>query len=77
MNQNGLCDLPAICLQATGLRFFKICHSAEVNKIVDARTPVNPYTDRKVSLQWLHKNGHHTGIVNSSEGKCNIGIRYV
>ena len=37
--------------------FFKICHSAELNKIVEARTPVNPYNDRRVSLQWLHKKG--------------------
>ena len=37
-----------------GLRaydFFQICHCAELNKIVEATMPVNPYDDRKVSLR--------------------------
>ena len=38
----GQCDLPAMCLRATGLRFFKICHSAKLNHIVEATMPVNP-----------------------------------
>ena len=36
---------------------FQICHCAESNKIVEARMPVNPYDDRKVSLQRPHENG--------------------
>ena len=48
----GLCDLPAMCLRASGLRFSKICHCAELNKIVEATMPVNPYDDRTVWLRW-------------------------
>ena len=43
-----------------GLRaydFFQICHCAELNKIVEATMPVNPYDDRKVSLRRPHGNG--------------------
>ena len=43
-----------------GLRaydFFKFCHCAELNKIVEATMPVNLYDDRKVSLQGPHGNG--------------------
>ena len=32
------------------------CHCVELNKIVEARMPVNPYNDRKVSLRRLHGN---------------------
>ena len=39
-----------------GLRFFQICHCAELNKIVEATMPVNPYDDRKVSLRRPHGN---------------------
>ena len=42
-----------------GLRaydLFQICHCAELNKIVEATMPVNPYDDRKVSLQRPHGN---------------------
>ena len=46
-----------MCLRATGLRFFQICHLAELNKIVEATMSVNPYDDRKVSLRRLHGNG--------------------
>ena len=46
--------LPAMFLQARGMGFFIICHSAELNKIVEATMPMNPYDDRKVSLQRLH-----------------------
>ena len=34
---------------STGLRFFKICHSAELKKIVEATAPVNPY-DNPVAI---------------------------
>ena len=43
-----------------GLRaydFFQICHCAELNKIVEATMPVNPYDDRKVSLRRRYGNG--------------------
>ena len=53
----GLYDVTAMCLRATGLRFFYICHCAELNKIVEAMMPVNPYDDRKVSLRRPHGNG--------------------
>ena len=43
-----------------GLRaydFYRICHCAELNKIVDDTMPVNPYDDHKVSLRRPHGNG--------------------
>ena len=40
-----------MCLQATGLRFFQICHCVELNKIVEAMMPVNLYDGRKVYLR--------------------------
>ena len=40
-----------------GLTNFQICHCAELNKIVEATMPVNPYNDRKVSLRRPHGNG--------------------
>ena len=40
-----------------GLTIFQICHCAELNKIVEATMPVNPYDDRKVSLRRLHWKG--------------------
>ena len=46
-----------MCLRATGLRFFKTCHSAELNKIVEAKMDVNPYHDCTVSLRWPHGKG--------------------
>ena len=39
------------------LRFFQICYCAELNKIVEATMPVNPYDDRKVSLRRPRGNG--------------------
>ena len=45
------------CDVSTGLRFFQICHCAELNKIVEATMPVNPYDDRKVTLRRPHGNG--------------------
>ena len=53
----GSYDVTAMCLRATGLRFFQICHCAELNKIVGATMPVNPYDNRKVSLRRPHGNG--------------------
>ena len=44
-------------LRATGLRFFQICHCAELNKIIEATMPVNPYHDHMVSLRRPHGNG--------------------
>ena len=43
-----------------GLRaydYFQICHCAELNEIVEATMPVNPYDDRKVSLRRPHGYG--------------------
>ena len=42
----GLCNATAMCLTI----FFQIFHCAELNKIVEATMPVNPYDDRKVFL---------------------------
>ena len=53
----GSYNVTAMCLQAKGLQFFQICHYAELNKIVEATIPVNPYDDRKVSLRRPHGNG--------------------
>ena len=61
----GLCNLPEMCLHVTGLHFFKICHSGELNKIVKATIP------------WIRliiagsPCGGRTERVSSSEGKCN------
>ena len=58
MPVRGSYDVTAMCLRATGLRFFQICHCAELNKIVEATMPVNSYNhDRKVSLRRPHGNG--------------------
>ena len=53
----GSYDVTAMCLRTTGLRFFRICHCAELNKIVEATMPVNQYDEHKVSLRWPHENG--------------------
>ena len=55
--EQGLYDVTAICLRATGLRFFQICHWTELNKIVEATMPVSPYDLRKVSLRRPQGNG--------------------
>ena len=57
MPVRGSYDVTAMCLWATGLRFFQLCYCAELNKIVEASMPVNPYVDRKVSLRRPHENG--------------------
>ena len=58
-------NVTAMYLRAAGLRFFQICHCAELNRIVEATMPVNPYDDRKVSLRRPHGNGD-LGIIRSS-----------
>ena len=40
----------------TAYDFFQISHCAELNKIVEATMPVNPYDDHKVSLRRPHRN---------------------
>ena len=55
MPVRGSYDVIAMCLRAYD--FFQICHCAELNKIVEATMPVNPYHDRKVSLRRPHGNG--------------------
>ena len=57
MHVRGSYDVSAMCLRATGLRFSQVCHYAELNKIVEATMPVNPYDDRKVTLRRPHGNG--------------------
>ena len=57
MPVRGSNDVAATCLRATGLRFFQTCHCAELNKIVEATMPVNPYDDRKVSLRRPYGDG--------------------
>ena len=53
--------------------FFQICHCAELNKIVEATMPVNPYDDRKVSLRRRYGNGD-LDIVRASytRNKANV-----
>ena len=53
MHVRGSYYVSAMCLWAMGLRFFQICHCAELNKIVEATMPVNPYDGRK----FTHGNG--------------------
>ena len=53
--------------------FFQICHCAELNKIVDATIPVNPYDDRKVSLRRPHGNGD-LDIVRASYTRRNAYV---
>ena len=62
--------LPAMYLRAMGLQFFRICHSAKLNKIVEATMPVNLYDDHMVSLRRQHGKGDLDSL-NLSEGKWN------
>ena len=57
MPVRGSYDVTVMCLRATGLRFFRICHYAELNKIVEATMPLNPYDGCKVTLRRPHGNG--------------------
>ena len=73
MPVRGSYDVSAICIRATGLRFFQICHCAELNKIVEATMPVNPYDDRKVSLRRPHGNGDLDIVLTSyTHRKANV-----
>ena len=48
-----LCDdgvPPMMCVCTSSLRFFKKCHSAELNKFVQALMRVNPYNNHTASL---------------------------
>ena len=62
-----------MCLRATGLRFFQICHCAELNKIVEATMPQNRYDGRKVSLRRPHRNGD-LGIVRVSYARLKANV---
>ena len=73
MPVRGSYDVTAMCLQATGLRFFQVCHCAELNKIVDATMPVNLYDDRKVSLLRPHGNSD-LDIVRASYSRCKANV---
>ena len=57
MPVRGSYNVTAMCLRATGLRFFQICHCAELNKIVEVKMPVNSYDGRKVFLRRPHGKG--------------------
>ena len=61
-----------------GLRaydFFQICHCAELNKIVEATMPVNPYDDRKVSLRRPHGNDDLDIVrVSYSRSTCKANV---
>ena len=78
----GSCD--ATCDVSTGYGLaicFKICHSAELNKIVEATAPMNPYDNCKATsclrTEAARKGGygHPTGAVSSLQPKCKLGIR--
>ena len=73
MPVRGWYDVTAMCLRATGLRFFQICHYGELNKIVEAMMPVNPYDGHKVSL-WRPHGNSDLDIVRASytRGKANV-----
>ena len=43
--------------RAIYLRFFQICHIAELNKIVEVTMPINPYDDCRLCLWWPHGKG--------------------
>ena len=62
----GSYDATAMCLRAMGLRFFRICLCAELNKIVEAMMPVNPYHDSKVSLWRVPQGNGDLDIVLAS-----------
>ena len=57
---NDRAMLRTACLRATGLPFFKVCHSAELNKIVEATAPVNPY-DNPVATGCLRTEAAQKG----------------
>ena len=63
-----------LCLQATGLQIFQICHCTELNKIVEATMPVNPYDDHKVSLRRPHRNSG-LDIVRASYTRRKANVR--
>ena len=66
-------DVTAMCLRATGLRFFLICNCAELNKMVEATMSVNPYDERKISLRRPHGNGD-LDIVRVSYTRRNANV---
>ena len=68
----GSYDVTAMCLRATGLLFFQICHCVELNKIVEATMPINPYDDCKVSL-WMPGNGN-LDTVRASYTCCKANV---
>ena len=70
MPVRGSYDVTAMCLRAYD--FFK-CHFAELNKIVEAKMPVNPYDDHKVSLRRPHGNGD-LDIVRASYTRCKANV---
>ena len=57
--------VPVMCQRHSGLRFFKVYQSAELNKIVEAMMLVNPYDDCRVSVRSTHGN-YDSDIVRAS-----------
>ena len=59
---------------------FKIHHSVELNKIIEATVPVNPYNNRTVAdclrteASWKGRYEHLTVTVSSLQAKCKLGI---
>ena len=73
----GSYDVSAMCLRATGLRFFQICHCGEINKIVEATMRVNLKDNCKVSLQRPHGNGDLDLVLASyTRRKANVTKAY-
>ena len=68
-------DATAMCLRAYD--FFQICNCAELNRIVEATMPYDPYDDRKVYLLRPHGNGDLDIVQALSQGKCNRGINAI
>ena len=72
--------LPTTCLLATGLLFFKLCNSVELNKIVEATASVSSYDNNMAASSlrsetaWKGRYGHRPGAVNSSQAKCKLDI---
>ena len=73
--------LPTTCLRATGYGlaiFIKICHSAELNKMIEATAPVNLYdnhmatgclrAEREIRASYWRR----AGLL---QAKCKLGIR--
>ena len=70
--------LPTMCLRATCLQSFKICHSVELNNFIEAKALGNPYDYCKAVIVQLPPYGGHTEnstwVISSLQAKCKLGI---